>query len=177
MGNNIMGMREKDQADFDLETFVDLFDTAMSSDNPAVQRALKNLVLISAMVNAQQNPEGLRKGPLRRIVEDMQSLSRRVGQLESAGAYRANQPITPNPGTTSAPNVWPQPYYGPTTGTPATPGQTQWPTVLPGTYPPGTIISSVSSSDGFQAQATNKAQAMTQIDVKAGSLLDKLEAK
>ena len=28
-------MREKDQADFDLETFVDLFDTAMSSDNPA----------------------------------------------------------------------------------------------------------------------------------------------
>lgn len=169
MGKRIMGMREKDQADFDLETFVDLFDTAMSSDNPAVQRALKNLVLISAMVNAQQNPEGLRKGPLRRLVDDIQHLNKRIGQLESAGAYRSSYPITPNPGTTSTPNVWPQPYYGP--GTSAIPGQTQWPTVLPGTVPPGTIISGSSTTDSFQAQA------MTQIDVKVGSLLDKLEAK
>lgn len=94
-----MTMREKDQADFDLETFVDLFDTAMSSDNPAVQRALKNLILISAMVNAQQNSESLRKGPLRRVIEDIQTLNKRISNLESAGAYRSTYAPTGSPGT------------------------------------------------------------------------------
>ena len=169
MGERIMEMREKDQADFDLETFVDLFDTAMSSDNPAVQRALKNLVLISAMVNAQQDPNGLRKGPLRRVIEDIQVLNKRIGQLESAGAYRSTYAPNTSPGT-ATPNTWPQPYYPGNTGTLA-PGQKQWPNVLPGTIPPGTIISGTSASDTFQAKA------LTQIDVQVGSLLDKLEAK
>ena len=171
MGERIMEMREKDQADFDLETFVDLFDTAISSDNPTVQRALKNLILVSTIVNAQENPEGLRKGPLRRVIEDIQALNRRVGQLESAGAYRSSHPITPTPGTTGIPNVWPQPYYGPTPGTSTTPGQGQWPTTMPGTIPPGTIISGSSTTDAFKSQAIN------QIDVKVGSLLEKLESK
>ena len=165
------GMREKDQADFDLETFVDLFDTAVSSNNPTVQRALKNLILVSAIVNAQENSEGLRKGPLRRLVDDIQVLNKRIGNLESAGAYRSTYaPTTGSPGTTSAPNVWPQPYYGGTPGTNA-PGQSQWPTVLPGTIPPGTIVSGTSAGDSFSAKAFN------QIDVQVGSLLDKLEAK
>ncbi len=167
MGKAIMGMREKDQADFDLETFVDLFDTAMSSDNPAVQRALKNLVLISAMVNAQQNPEGLRKGPLRRIVDDINNITRRLSNLENAGAYRSTYaPTTITSPGTAVPS-------GPWTGTnpPVHPGQTHWPTTLPGTIPPGTIISGSSTSDTF------KAQAMNQIDVQVGSLLEKLEAK
>lgn len=150
----MMSMREKDQADFDLETFVDLFDTAMSSDNPAVQRALKNLVLISAIVNAQENSESLRKGPLRRVIEDIQALNKRLSNLEGAGAYRSPYvPSTPTPGTS------PLPY------------QTQWPTTLPGTIPPGTIISGTSAEDYFKGVAVN------QIDVKVGSLLDKLEAK
>lgn len=193
MGERIMGMREKDQADFDLETFVDLFDTAMSSDNPAVQRALKNLVLISAMVNAQQDPNGLRKGPLRRVIEDIQALNKRIGQLESAGAYRSTYaPTTGSPGTTSIPSVYPQPYYGPTPGTTATPGQTQWPTVLPGTFPPGTVISGQSVGGGSigvygapgpnvtSISASNSTQAKSYVDslgAKVDSLLDKLEAK
>jgi hypothetical protein len=153
-----MGMREKDQADFDLETFVDLFDTAMSSDNPAVQRALKNLVLISAIVNAQQNTDSIRKGPLRRVIDDIQILNKRIGQLESAGSYRSTYaPSTPSPGT-AIPGIY-------------QPSQTQWPTTLPGTIPPGTIISGTSAGDNFSASA------MTQIDVRVGSLLDKLEAK
>ena len=159
----MMSMREKDQADFDLETFVDLFDTAMSSDNPAVQRALKNLVLISAMVNAQQNSEGLRKGPLRRLVDDIQTLNKRMSNLESAGAYRSTYaPTVTTPGTASpAPGQW----------NPHGPGYTNYPTVQPGTLPPGTIISGTSAGDYFKGVAVN------QIDVKVGSLLDKLEAK
>lgn len=166
-----MEMREKDQADFDLETFVDLFDTAMSSDNPAVQRALKNLVLISAIVNAQENPDSIRRGPLRKIVDDILSIRKRLEQLESAGAYRSTYapPTTITSPGTAAPGQW-----NPTQGykyPPVHPGQTQWPTTLPGTIPPGTIISGSSSSDTF------KAQAMNQIDVQVGSLLEKLEAK
>lgn len=154
-------MREKDQADFDLETFVDLFDTAISSDNPTVQRALKNLILVSAIVNAQENSEGLRKGPLRRLVDDIQTLHKRIGNLESAGAYRA----------TYAPNT----TISPGTASPA-PGQyhttfTNYPQVHPGTLPPGTIISGQSAGDTFSAKAFN------QLDVKVSSLLDKLEAK
>ncbi len=161
-----MASREKDQADFDLETFVDLFDTAMSSDNPAVQRALKNLVLISAMVNAQQDPDGIRKGPLRRVVDDIRNLSRRLEQLEGAGAYRSTYaPSKPNPGT--PPGTTTGPWINPT----YQPGQTQWPTTLPGTFPPGTIISGSSAADTYNAQAIN------QIDVRVGSLLEKLEAK
>lgn len=146
--------REKDQADFDLETFVDLFDTALSSDNPTVQRALRNLIMISSIVNAQ-NPEGLRKGPLRRLVEDIQNLNKRLKNLESAGAYRSTYaPTTISPGTAS----------------PA-PGFANYPTIHPGTLPPGTIIGSQSTSDTFSAKALN------QIDVKVGSLLEKLESK
>lgn len=166
-----MSMREKDQADFDLETFVDLFDTAMSSDNPAVQRALKNLILISAMVNAQQNLEGLRKGPLRRVVDDINNITRRLNQLESAGAYRSTYvPTTITSPGTAAPSIgpWSNPTYSPGTVLPTT----TWPnTISPQHIPPGTIVSESSTSN------TYKAQAMTQIDVNVGSLLDKLEVK
>jgi hypothetical protein len=162
-----MGHREKDQADFDLDTFVDLFDTAMSSDNPAVQRALKNLVLISAMVNAQ-NPESLRKGPLRRVVEDIQILNKRLSNLESAGAYRSPYaPSTPTPGTTIPAQVVPN---------------TNWPTTLPGTIPPGTIISGPLGP--ITSGTTNATQSKSFVhghsdafEIKVGKLLEKLESK
>jgi hypothetical protein len=99
-------MRQKDQADFDLETFVDLFDTALTSDNPTVRRAFKNLILVASIVQAEENRDGLANGPLRRLVEDIRSLNRRIGNLESQGAYRAQQvppgySYTTSAGTTS----------------------------------------------------------------------------
>lgn len=156
-------MREKDQADFDLETFVDLFDTAISSDNPTVQRALKNLILVSSIVNAQENVEGLRKGPLRRLVDDINNINKRLSNLEGAGAYRSTYaPTITSPSTASpAPGQW----------HPHGPGYNKYPSVQPGTLPPGTIISSQSAGDTFSANAFN------QIDVKVGSLLEKLETK
>lgn len=148
-------MREKDQADFDLETFVDLFDTAMSSDNPAVQRALKNLVLISTIVNAH-NPDSLRTGPLRRVVEDIQTLKKRIGQLESGGAQRAT--YNPSPGFTTG--------YQPQTYT--------------GTNPlvhPGAIVSGHGGPEGIAKQQVNKASSINHVAVQVDSLLSKLEAK
>jgi hypothetical protein len=94
-------MREKDQADFDLETFVDLFDTAMSSDNPAVQRALKNLLMIAAIVNAEDTEAGMRQGPLRRVIDDQKNIIRRLDRIESDKIYpQGPSPFVP---PTSAP--------------------------------------------------------------------------
>lgn len=65
--------------DFDLETFVDLFDTAMNSDNPTVKKAFKNLMLVVALVESE-NPNTI--GPLRNMLERVKSLDSRVATLE-----------------------------------------------------------------------------------------------
>ncbi len=156
-----MAFREKDQADFDLETFIDLFDTAMTSDNPAVKKALKNLILISTLVDAKSD-HGLRQGPLRRVVEDIKHLNQRVQTLEMEKQYKTT--YAPTTGT------WPPGYVhpGPTPGTvwPQTSPNTVAPTAVPGTgLPPGTIWSASSSNIASTAQ------------VPADSLLEKLEIK
>lgn len=163
-----MEMREKDQADFDLETFVDLFDTAMTSDNPAVKKALKNLILISTLVDANSD-HGLRQGPLRRLVEDIKHLNQRVSSLESEKQYKT--------------------YTQPNTGTwPSGPGYTP----IPGTIPPGTIWTTNTSytdpnnsaiaAQGHMNQVTSQAKSFVNghgdvFEVKVGALLDKLESK
>jgi hypothetical protein len=141
--------REKDQADFDLETFVDLFDTAISSDNPAVQRALKNLLMIAAIVNAEDKEAGMRQGPLKRVLEDQRNIIRRLDRIESDRIY----PQQPSPyiPPTGAP-FGPVPL-GPYVGSPLT-----WPNTGTGNPPPNTIWCS-SASTGVDA------------------LLDKLETK
>lgn len=75
-------MNDENNSDFDLEKFVDLFDTAMSSTNPAVQRAFKNLLLVSTIVDSDKTKESIVTGPLRRLVEDVKHLSSRVQTLE-----------------------------------------------------------------------------------------------
>ena len=101
-----MGSREKNQSDFDLETFVDLFDTALSSNNPAVQKALKNLLLITTMVQSELSPEQRINGPLRQVIDDIQNLNRRLGRLEDQNIY----PQSPTYPTVVSPNIntpWP----------------------------------------------------------------------
>ena len=129
-------MRQKDQADFDLETFVDLFDTAMTSDNPAVRKAFKNLVLISAIVNSDSS-RGLRQGPLRRLVEDIQHLNKRISQLETVRQNPNNVPIPSGPYINT-------PYIISTPGT-ATPMPTVQPHTGTPNWPPGTINCNASS--------------------------------
>jgi hypothetical protein len=75
-------MREKDAADYDLERFIEMFDTALTSDDPRVQNALRQLMMMVILTdNSHEGRERRangRQGPLRRIVEDVQSLHRRV---------------------------------------------------------------------------------------------------
>jgi hypothetical protein len=123
------GMREKDSSDFDLERFVDLFDTAMNSDNPAVQRALKNLLMIAALVDSETKPEQRVNGPLRRLVDDIKNLNRRLNDMEyrEAGQKKQYPNVMNTPWITTQPNT-------------ASPVYTSPGTALPGAWPPGTII-------------------------------------
>ena len=75
--------REKDQADFDLERFVNLFDEAMTSQDPRVMETLRSLMMIVALTRPESTDSHLeRKGPLRRAFEDMHHVYRRLEQLE-----------------------------------------------------------------------------------------------
>ena len=75
--------REKDQADFDLERFVNMFDEAMTSTDPRVIETLRSLMMIVALTRPEStdmhNP---RKGPLRRAFEDQNHMWKRFEQME-----------------------------------------------------------------------------------------------
>lgn len=155
-----MSSREKDQADFDLESFIDLFDTAMSSDNPAVQRALKNLLLVSTLVNSD-NDNNIRQGPLRRLVDDIHNLNRRLNDLESKQNWAPPAyPFTPgNP----SPNIPLSPYVAP--GTSPIPNQPWW------GVGPGPIYTTGTANTGSTAISS------TTYDDRYEELLNKLETK
>ena len=75
--------REKDQADFDLERFVNMFDEAMTSNDPRVMETLRSLMMIVVLTRPEStdmlNP---RKGPLRRAFEDQNHMWKRFEQME-----------------------------------------------------------------------------------------------
>jgi hypothetical protein len=77
--------REKDQADFDLERFVDMFDEALTSKDPRVMDALRGLMMMVTLTRPESRDSGLHNrnsGPLRRLFEDMNQLHRRIERVE-----------------------------------------------------------------------------------------------
>jgi hypothetical protein len=71
------------QADFDLERFIDMFDEAMSSQDPRVIDALRNLLMIVTLTRPEvRATHGRNSGPLRRLFEDMHHLNRRLYDIE-----------------------------------------------------------------------------------------------
>lgn len=97
--------REKDQADFDLDRFVDLFDEAMTSKDPRVVETLRNLLMIVTLTRPETyNQHDRQSGPLRRLFEDMHSLNRRIGRLEEEQYKQERQREQVAYG-----KVWPQP--------------------------------------------------------------------
>lgn len=141
----MMASRDKDQSDFDLEAFVDLFDTAMTSDNPAVKKAFKNLMLIAAIVNSENKDEAICKGPMRRLVEDQKNIIRRLAELE-------DQRMRGGTFNISTPAPMPNTYPGPTW---IGPNVTTWPNTNPGpNWPPGSITCSATSEFEHTAKHT-----------------------
>lgn len=77
--------REKDQADFDLERFIDMFDEAVNSRDPRVVNALRSLMMMVTLTRPESRDSGLHDrnaGPLRRLFEDINHLHRRLERVE-----------------------------------------------------------------------------------------------
>jgi hypothetical protein len=133
------GMREKDSADFDLEAFIDLFDEALTSDDPSVQKTLQHLMVIAALARNHAKHDQ-RNGPLRRLFDDQRNIIRRLERLETGpGQYPGGGY---NPGTPYGPVIMPQPYR-PTTPVPGT-GTGGWPGPGPNQIWCGTSTSATS---------------------------------
>ncbi|WP_353479932.1 hypothetical protein [Haliscomenobacter sp.] len=74
--------REKDSADFDLDRFIRMFDEALISEDPRVIDALRGLLMIVALTRPEARTS-IERGPLRRLVNDVTNLNRRLGAVEN----------------------------------------------------------------------------------------------
>lgn len=76
--------REKVAADYDLERFTEMFDQALTSDDPRVRNALRQLMMIVVLTDTDDHEGRARTkhGPLRRMQEDMRDQFRWIQRLE-----------------------------------------------------------------------------------------------
>ena len=77
-------MREKDAADYDLERFVEMFDQALTSDDPRVKNALRQLMMMVILTDNDDYEGRARSkhGPLRRMQEDVRDQFQWIRRLE-----------------------------------------------------------------------------------------------
>lgn len=152
-------MREKDQADFDIERMFAYLDEALTSKDERVQSALRGLLTIIELTRTQDDGKNLVEtshGPLRQMQEDLRNISRRLHNLESEVRQRNTYVPPPNP-------YMPGPYNPgyPVTG-------------APGPNPPGLwwgadpnlphTTSKTSSSSSYTLTNNEKDSIMEQID-------------
>ena len=80
-------MREKDSADYDLERLTELLDEALTSDDPRVKNALRQLMMIVVLTSEDHEDREKQRltsrvGPMRRMQEDLRDLMRTVQDLK-----------------------------------------------------------------------------------------------
>lgn len=153
------GSREKTQDDIDLETLIDLFDTALTSNNPAMKKAIKNLLLVATLIDSELTPEQRVRGPLRQALNDMRDLTRRMDRIESEQSQRGLWQVPINPAPMPGTPYMPGPtWIGPNTGPYNNPGVGPITTVNPPQWPNGTInckttsVSTTAFDDQFRAE-------------------------
>jgi hypothetical protein len=157
-------VREKDSADFDLEAFIDLFDEALTSDDPSVQKTLQHLMVIAALAR-NHDKHNARSGPLRRLFDDQNNIIRRLERLE-AGGGQFGDPNTSLPGRGPGPLG---PYHPNVTGTgPLWPPQ-------PGTYPPGTIWAHNNTATNAIAKQSSSSYAYDPASSAMSSVAERVE--
>jgi hypothetical protein len=81
--------REPDQADFDLDRFIDMYDEAMMSQDPRVIETLRKLMMIVVLTRPETPAQGhdgydggRKTGPLRRLYEDLNHLNNRMHRMD-----------------------------------------------------------------------------------------------
>lgn len=67
---------------FDITEFAKMFDAALASDNPAVKKALRNFMMVAAIVHAQEEDEQV-KGPLETLLSEVANLKRMLYELQN----------------------------------------------------------------------------------------------
>lgn len=61
-----------------------MFDAALASDNPAVQKALRNFMMVAAIVHAQEIEEAERQaGPFETLIKKVSDLERMYWELKN----------------------------------------------------------------------------------------------
>ena len=124
----------------------DLFDEALTSDDPSVQKTLQHLMVICALARNHDN-HAVRQGPLRRMFEDQKQILQRLNALElqhhqKQNLWPSNPGLGTPPGSTPIPGVYPHTYPGPNViWTTTTPGTT-WSGTLGGGGPPTAVAQS-----------------------------------
>lgn len=84
--------------DFDIKEFARMFDAALASDNPAVKKALRNFLMVVAIVDSENTDAP--NGPFASVLDEVVSLRQRVNLLESKNnvyngrSWQLNNPIT-----------------------------------------------------------------------------------
>ena len=77
--------REKDQADFDLERFIEMFDEALTSRDPRVVNALRSVMMMTILTKSETYgslAQDRNSGPLRRLYEDVNHMNRRMHDMQ-----------------------------------------------------------------------------------------------
>ena len=108
---------------FDINEFAKMFDAALASDNPTVKKALRNFMMVAAIVHAQELNEDERlMGPFESLLKKVQDLESMVRELQNNRAYKDNYRdyykdyVNTNP-------TW---VYSPNTSITTTSGATNW---------------------------------------------------
>lgn len=103
-----MSDEDLSQDELDLAQFASLLDTCLTSDNEAVQNALRGLLTIATIVTAKKPGDELVRGPLRRLIDQVARLNSRVQSLENdLSRYRNGSPGYPGKDYYGSPNTWP----------------------------------------------------------------------
>lgn len=79
--------------DFDLEEFTKMFDAALASDNPAVKKALRNFMMVTALVHSQESDDESVPGPFETLLKKIDDLERRLSRAE-VNAYTYPSPYS-----------------------------------------------------------------------------------
>jgi hypothetical protein len=73
----------------DIKEFAKMFDAALASDNPAVKKALRNFMMVAAIVHAQELDETERlSGPFETLLKEVSDLKRMIYELQNSRTYK-----------------------------------------------------------------------------------------
>jgi hypothetical protein len=114
--------------DFDINEFARMFDAALASDNPAVKKALRNFMMVAAIVHAPELDTTNRQiGPLEALVKKVSDLERMYWDLKNTTTvykdrysgyhnptwvYQPTTSVSTTSGTASDAKTWKSTYNG-----------------------------------------------------------------